>query len=240
MKYKNMIRHSKLKDELAKKDQDIKLIRLKINQLTPENYDRLFPFFLETVQKKKKTCEAIANFTMKGAWTQPKYISTYAKLTTELGKKKIALFGGKQNHFKKSLTSKIQSVFQGDIDVMWDTRIDYESMSKEDRLVHRKKHDAEIAKMDKLDKLDYDKKRRARITGNVQYIGELITLKFLPMLIFYFGTNTLLTDYLRKFKKVNLTKEITDKIEILNYESDLESLLAFLRKVGKNAEKRIR
>jgi len=123
---------------------------------------------------------------------------------------------------------------------MWDTRIDYASMTKDKRNAHKIAHQEKVAAYDKLDKLDYDKKRRARITGNVQYIGELITLKFLPMVIFYFGTNTLLLDYLKKFKKVNITKEVTDKAEVLNYESDFESLLAFLRKVGKNAEQRMK
>jgi hypothetical protein len=60
---------------------------------------------------------------MKGAWTQPKYIETYADLTCELGRKKLAHFDGKKsNHFKMKLISKIQSVFQKEINIMWDTR----------------------------------------------------------------------------------------------------------------------
>ncbi len=44
---------------------------------------------------------------MKGAWTQPKYIATYARLTCEVGKKDIALFGEKHNQFKMYLINKI-------------------------------------------------------------------------------------------------------------------------------------
>ncbi len=65
--------------------------------------------------------------------------------------------------------------------------------------------------MDKWDRMDYLKKRSLRTSGNVMYIGELIIRRFLPFKIYYFAVNTLVSDYLKKFRKVVNTKEITDK-----------------------------
>jgi hypothetical protein len=54
--------------------------------------------------------------------------------------------------------------------------------------------------MDKLDRMDHLKKRSLRTSGNVMYIGQLIRKRFLPFMIFYFAVNTLLSDYLKKFR----------------------------------------
>jgi len=68
--------------------------------------------------------------------------------------------------------------------------------------------------------------------GNITYIGDLITRKFLPFKVFYFGVSFLLIDYLTKFKEVYHLKM---KPKHKNYEINLDCLLKFLERVGKYA-----
>ena len=151
---KRSIENSKLREKQANKDKDIKLIRLNLNKLTPENYQKLLPFFKKSVKGGPKKVQALVNFIMKGAWTQPKYIKMYAKLTTYLGSKKMfnetlkpkGKKGKKEkevkevrNPFKAALTSKIQNVFMRvgkseRIDVMWDTRLNFETTTDKEEM----------------------------------------------------------------------------------------------------------
>jgi hypothetical protein len=128
------------------------------------------------------------------------------------------------------------------IDVMWDTRLNFETTTDKEEMrkckEYKIKHREKITKMDKLSLSDYNVKRSGRITGNVMYIGELLVKKFLPFKIFYISINHLLQDFLGKHQIVHYgTKEQieTSQINPKDYESDLESLLQFLRRTGEFA-----
>merc|ERR1712110_421415 len=95
---------------------------------------------------------------------------------------------------------------------------------------------------DALSMSDYQKKKSSRITGNVMYIG-LILKKFLSFKIFYISVQTLLADYLEKHRTIHFGTKEEIKAKNLNpkdYESDLESMLAFLRRTGEYAKLKIR
>lgn len=108
------------------KNENIKMknaMRLNLNILTPDNFQKLKPVFVDLVKNSPENLKLLADKIIEKAWNEPKYITTYASLCsylqdekslqapsdklTEDGKK-----GKNKKLFKGFLLGRIQQAFE--------------------------------------------------------------------------------------------------------------------------------
>jgi len=74
-----------------------KEIKFNLNLLTKENFEKIKEVILNIACQREESCQKLAEILVENAWTQKKYMNTYAKLCAFLGKQESLEFNTGRN-----------------------------------------------------------------------------------------------------------------------------------------------
>ena len=214
-KWEKNIKSNKTPEELLQNS-----IRLQLNILTPDNYEKIKEEIKSLAAQSKFATESVCDILIEKAWNEVKYCKLYANLCEYLGKIESLCFeNAGKNYFKSYLISKIQGVFEDEGQLKIKTAKSLDEMTTEEKEL-------------------YYSKRKKRILGNVTFIGELIAMKFLATKVMTYSTRILLNKYFTGLAEATNTPSASSESNAASHEDHIEGLIQLYVIAGKTFEER--
>ena len=186
-------------------------MKLLLNKLTPDNYERLKDQVLTILLEGKDQQAKIINVIFKKACLEEKYCKLYTALCDYLARQEVKAEGladVKQSRFRKDLIQECKSVF----DEFFQVPVFDDKMDKEDR-------EEAVFKF------------RKRLFGNVKFIGELFLKRML-------GRNIVLQVLNELLEEEKRAAESGEERSAAGLSISVEGVCIMLNAVGKRLDKK--
>ena len=180
-----------------------------LNLIVPENLKDIQRDLVDFLLHSEPVCKSLIEETIKKAWDQPKYASTYARLCSDFCKRLPSDFkfgkkeGKKDNPFKYLLIERVQQSFDQKIEKF----PEFESEEQRDLFL---------------------KDKKKQILSNVKFIAELILHKVLKKKTVKYCIAQLFESFLKHFYAFKHDNRIEDSV----YDFHYEAIIEFIENIG--------